>query len=50
MKNQYKIVFFERYCNSCKYEKRDEGEDPCRNCLNSPVNEHSHKPVEYRKK
>lgn len=50
MKSRYKIVYYERYCNQCAHEKKKEEEDPCRECLNTPANEDSHRPVKFKKK
>ena len=50
MKSRYKIVYYERYCNKCAHEKKKEEEDPCRECLNTPANEDSHRPVKFKKK
>ena len=46
----YKEVYFDQYCKTCKYEKCKEGEDPCDDCLNEPVNLYSHKPVWWKAK
>lgn len=46
----YKEVFFDVYCCECKYEKVEEIEDPCNECLGYPCNENSHKPVKYEEK
>lgn len=46
----YKEVFFDMYCCECKYEKVDEVEDPCNECLCYPANENSHKPVKFEEK
>ena len=51
MDNQeYKEVHFHEYCKKCKYEKKSEAEDPCFECLDEPINLHSHKPVNYEEK
>lgn len=49
MSNNYKEVYFERYCRTCKNYKLKETEDPCNECLNTGAVEHSHKPVKYVK-
>ena len=41
----YKEVYFDPYCSTCKHCKKKETEDPCDDCLNEPVNLYSHKPV-----
>lgn len=50
MEDDYKIVRFEEYCKKCKYEKLKDEEDPCNECLTSPVNLYSHKPVNFEEK
>ena len=45
-----KEVFFEVYCPRCQYKGVSES-DPngkCRDCLESPVNVDSHKPVNFK--
>ena len=39
------FVRFDKYCKTCKHEKLEENEPPCDECLEHPVNLHSHKPV-----
>lgn len=48
MENQYKIVDFKKYCETCKYKEMKEVKDPCNECLDNPVNENSEKPVKYK--
>ena len=45
MDNDTKIVEFWKYCETCKHYERSECEDPCWDCLDDPVNIHSHKPT-----
>lgn len=45
MDESYKEVYFGEYCKTCKWKDKLEQEDPCDECLNNPVNVHSHKPV-----
>jgi len=45
-----KIVDFKKYCETCKYRDLYEGEDPCNDCLDNPVNEHSRKPVYWEER
>lgn len=47
--NGYKEVYF-TYCETCVNKDTPEAEDPCRDCLNEPVNLYSHKPVKYTEK
>lgn len=50
MEDLYKEVYFEKYCKTCKHEKLEEQKDPCNECLESPVNLYSHKPVRWEEK
>lgn len=50
MDTTLKIVNFDQYCSTCKNKGVDEGEDPCNSCLYEPVNEDSHKPVNWKEK
>ena len=47
---EYKAVYFDQYCKSCKHAKLKEEENPCCECLARPTNEYSHKPVMYEEK
>lgn len=46
----WKIVRYDMYCKDCKYEKTEETEDPCNDCLNQPVNENTQKPIRWEAK
>ena len=46
----YKEVYFNEYCKKCKYEKLEETKEPCRICLDEPLNWNTHRPVKYEKK
>ena len=50
MNNTYddKEVFFDEYCETCKYRSKQEYEEPCATCLDNPVNLNSHKPTEWK--
>lgn len=50
MVSNYKEVYFDPYCSKCKYLKKTEQEEPCDECLNNPVNEYTHRPVEFEEK
>lgn len=50
MEYEYKEVYFGEYCKTCKYVKLEETDKPCEECLNNPVNLHSHKPVKWKEK
>jgi len=43
-----KLVEFEKWCAKCAYKNKKEEEDPCWDCLVTPVNEDSHKPVMFK--
>lgn len=45
-----KIVEFVEYCNKCKFENLTEEDEPCDECLSNPVNEDSHKPIDFVEK
>lgn len=47
--NDEKPVDFS-YCQTCVYWPLAEFEYPCHDCLNTPTNTNSYKPVNYRKK
>lgn len=47
---EYLFVDFEKYCGACKHKKKKEHEQPCRECLEHPTNEYSHKPVRWEEK
>lgn len=48
--NEELFVEFDRYCKTCQYEKLEEAEAPCSECLEYPVNANSHKPVCYKER
>lgn len=50
MEEVFKEVYFDEYCKKCKYCKLKDEEDPCNECLTSPVNLYSHKPVNFKQK
>ena len=47
MESKYKEVYYNQYCSQCKHILTEESEEPCRDCLNEPVNLDSHKPVYF---
>lgn len=50
MDNQdYKEVYFDKYCTTCKHKSKKEAESPCDICLEAPINLESHKPVKWEK-
>ena len=50
MEQEYKEVYFHEHCKTCKHAKKKETEEPCDECLNEPINLHSHKPVKWAEK
>ena len=48
--DEYKEVYFDEYCKTCKHEKCVGYETPCEECLDNPVNLYSHKPINYKEK
>lgn len=47
MVNDEKEVYFNKYCKLCKHFRKNEDKEPCCDCLDEPVNMHSHKPVYF---
>lgn len=45
-----KIVEYDKFCKDCIYYKEREAIDECNECLNTPVNVDSHKPVCFKEK
>lgn len=47
-----KEVYFDKYCELCKYEKdsEDDVKSPCFECLEQFTNQDSHKPVNFKEK
>lgn len=50
MINSDKIVNYYDWCPVCMYLNVDESDDPCHECLSTPVNQDSRRPVKFRKK
>ena len=42
-----KIVDFEKYCKYCKHKNDPEYTEPCRFCLDTPVNNNSERPIYF---
>lgn len=49
--NYEHFVEFDKYCDICKHKdcKDIEGEEPCNECLQNPVNLESRKPIKFEK-
>ena len=43
----YKEVYFNKYCELCKYYEFDASEYPCDECMSNPTNLYSHKPINF---
>lgn len=50
MIGDYKEVYYNLYCNKCVHKDLDDAEDPCDECLATPMNIDSHKPVYFKEK
>lgn len=48
--NEQKFVDFHGHCTWCKYTKVREEDEPCRECLATPVNAYSSRPKFFEKK
>lgn len=48
MDNEYKIVEYD--CNNCKNRDLDQSDDICHECLQTPVNLHSRKPINFEQR
>ena len=46
--NDEKFVFFNEYCPHCENKALPDDEEPCNECLTNPVNQYSHKPVNFK--
>lgn len=46
----YKVVYFHKYCKTCKHKDVKDTKEPCCECLSEPTNLNSHKPVYYDEK
>lgn len=42
-----RIVEFDKYCSRCEHRDTLETHEPCNECLSYPVNEDTHKPLNY---
>lgn len=50
MENEFKEVRFDLYCNHCVHEKTYSGDDPCDECLATPKNKYSMRPVNFKER
>lgn len=49
MEESTKEVLYYKYCGICKFKDVKADEDPCNECLATPYNTYSHKPVNFKK-
>lgn len=42
-----KFVKFDVWCHRCKHRKESDRDDPCDECLASPANDDSERPINY---
>ena len=47
MEQEYQEVYFNKYCEKCKHKDLKEAQNPCHECLSTPTNLYSHKPVKH---
>lgn len=47
MDSEYKEVYFDKYCSTCKHKPVKDDEEPCDECLSEPINLYSHKPIKW---
>ena len=45
-----KYVNYESYCRKCEYEKLNDYEDPCNECMEWPCREGTEVPFKYKEK
>ena len=43
-----KEIHFDLYCCKCEHSSKNEIEEPCNECLQNPVRENSHKPLNFK--
>ena len=47
---EQKEVFFHLYCTHCKHKDESDDSDVCNDCLDTPTNVYSHKPINFKDK
>lgn len=45
-----KLVNYDQYCKSCEHFNKESYENPCHECLSTPVREYSRKPLCYKER
>lgn len=44
------LIDFDIYCPKCDHERKNEGEHPCCDCLDTPAREDSNKPIYFEER
>lgn len=42
------FVEFDKYCNKCEYKDLENFKSPCNECLESPVNIYTTRPIKFK--
>lgn len=50
MNTKVKFINFEDYCRLCESEPFESTEEPCDECLGTPVRPDSHTPINFKRK
>lgn len=50
MDTKVKFINFEHYCRLCESEPFESTEEPCDECLGTPVRPDSHTPINFKRK
>ena len=50
MERVNKIVKYDLYCKNCEHFEKEDWEDPCHECLQTPARQDSHKPLYFEEK
>lgn len=50
MDDDYIAVDYKSYCKTCKHQEKASWEDPCFECLDTPTNYGSTKPIGWEEK
>ena len=50
MDEQERIVDYSKWCEKCVHEKKAEVDIPCFDCLDTPINLNTDKPIHFEEK
>ena len=50
MEQLYREVKYDKFCPTCKHEKKPETGGPCAECMDEPLNLYTEKPVKWEEK